>query len=167
MLFYFSTEQASAILQTENCVTKIGLATVLPVLLSPMAKLRRNRCKTSFLFSLLPDSHSLHLGLSISKPVLILGCIWFYQMWGLSAATLLPHYPSYLADFLVSVGGNKAQNIAQDPTSTQVHFWLFTSLTDCIRELQNKAYLHVGHIYILLFNTSSWFAMYLSHLEAE
>lgn len=34
MLFYFSPEDASAILQIEDFVTKIGLATVLPVLLS-------------------------------------------------------------------------------------------------------------------------------------
>lgn len=39
-----------------------------------------------------------------------------------SVTILLPHNPSYLAEFLVSVGGNKAQNIAQDPASTQVHF---------------------------------------------
>ena len=54
--------------------------------------------------------------------------------------TLLPPNLSYLAAFSVSEGGNKAQNIAQDPSSTQTHFSLFISLIDCIRELQHKAH---------------------------
>lgn len=36
--------------------------------------------------------------------------------------TLLLPDLTYLADFSVSEGGNKTQNIAQDPSSTQTHF---------------------------------------------
>lgn len=57
-----------------------------------------------------------------------------------SMTTLLPPNLSYLVDFSVSEEGSKALNIAHDPSSTQIHFWLFISLIDCIGELQHQAH---------------------------
>lgn len=141
-LFYFSPEQASAILHTEDWYrNRLGHSLHLCFQVSsvveccPIAKVSRNRFKTSSLFSLLLDSHytqvSIYIQTSLDTGV--------HVVLPKSVTTLLPHNLSYLEDFLVSVGGDKAQNTAQDPASTQVHFWLFTSLTDCIRELQHQA----------------------------